>query len=242
MKLMRKILMITTALALAASLFTGCSKAGKAGEEDGLLQFKEPQKGQQIATMKIKDFGDVKIMLFPEQAPKAVENFTTHAKNGYYDGLTFHRIIADFMIQGGDPDGTGGGGQSIWGKPFKDEFSPKLRNFTGALSMANSGPDTNGSQFFIVNTPAVSAEEMEYSNTVVRVSYGHNPIDNYTETDKAKYAEVGGTPHLDDVHTVFGQVYEGLDIIKKVMEVEVDASAMPTTPVIIETIEISTVK
>ncbi|MFZ2538686.1 MAG: peptidylprolyl isomerase [Oscillospiraceae bacterium] len=233
MKLMKKILMITTALAITASLFAGCSKAGKAGTQDGLLQFKAPKKGQQIATMKIKDFGDVKIMLFPEEAPKAVENFTTHAKDGYFDGLTFHRVIADFMIQGGDPDGTGMGGESIWGKPFEDEFSPKLRNFTGALSMANSGPKTNGSQFFIVNTPSVSKEMIPQMG---------GKVTDYSDTDLKKYEEVGGTPWLDNAHTVFGQVYEGMDVIAKVMAVEVDANAMPTTPVIIETIEISTVK
>ncbi|MBR2100671.1 MAG: peptidylprolyl isomerase, partial [Eubacterium sp.] len=78
-------------------------------------------------------------ILLPEAAPKAVENFTTHAKNGYYDGLIFHRVIKDFMIQGGDPNGTGMGGESIWGAPFEDEFSLDARNYYGALSMANSG-------------------------------------------------------------------------------------------------------
>lgn len=232
MKLYKKILLTAIALALTAALFTGCSTPQG-------TQFDGPVKGQQVATMKIKDFGDVKIMLFPKQAPKAVKNFTTHAKDGYFDGLTFHRVIADFMIQGGDPVGNGTGGKSIWDDPFKDEFSPKLRNFTGALSMANSGPNSNGSQFFIVSTPPVTAEELEYTNTMIRPSQNHAPIEDYSDADKAKYAEIGGTPHLDDVHTVFGQVYEGMDIIQKVMAVEVDGSAMPTTPVIIETVEIS---
>ena len=93
--------------------------------------------------------GVIKIKLFPEYAPKAVENFKTHAKNGYYDGLTFHRIINEFMIQGGDPNGDGSGGESIWGVPFEDEFSTEVLNYRGAF-MANSGPNTNGSQFFIV--------------------------------------------------------------------------------------------
>ncbi|MEG0230141.1 MAG: peptidylprolyl isomerase, partial [Oscillospiraceae bacterium] len=144
MNLVKKVLMTATALALTASLFAGCSSKSNAD-----LQFKAPEKGQQIATMKVKDFGDIKIMLFADEAPKAVENFATHAKDGYFDGLTFHRVIAEFMIQGGDPQGTGMGGESIWGEPFKDEFSPKLRNFTGALNMENSGPDTNVSQFYI---------------------------------------------------------------------------------------------
>lgn len=94
--------------------------------------------------------GDMKFNLYDDLAPKTVENFVTHAKNGYYDGLIFHRVIKDFMIQGGDPTGTGCGGESIWGTPFQDEFNLDARNYYGALSMANSGPNTNGSQFFIV--------------------------------------------------------------------------------------------
>ncbi|MBO7520716.1 MAG: peptidylprolyl isomerase, partial [Opitutales bacterium] len=97
--------------------------------------------------------GDIKIKLFADKAPKACENFTTHIKNGYYDGLIFHRVIRDFMIQGGDPTGTGRGGESIWGKPFDDEFADDLRfDRKGLLAMANAGPRTNGSQFFITTT------------------------------------------------------------------------------------------
>ena len=114
-----------------------------------MLNFKEQAENQPMAVIKT-NHGDMKVMLFPEAAPKAVENFTTHAKNGYYDGIIFHRVIKDFMIQGGDPQGMGFGGESIWGEPFADEFSLEALNFKGALSMANSGPNTNGSQFFIV--------------------------------------------------------------------------------------------
>jgi len=100
--------------------------------------------------------GNIEIELRPDLAPLAVENFTTHIKDGYYNGLIFHRIIKDFMVQGGDPTGTGRGGVSIWGKPFKDEFSSKaMFNKRGILAMANSGKNTNGSQFFLttVKTP-----------------------------------------------------------------------------------------
>ncbi|MFP4541231.1 MAG: peptidylprolyl isomerase [Opitutales bacterium] len=94
--------------------------------------------------------GTVKFRLFPDRAPKAVENFVTHAKNGYYDDVPFHRVIKSFMIQGGDPTATGRGGQSIWGKPFKDECHKDLGfSKPGLLAMANAGPGTNGSQFFI---------------------------------------------------------------------------------------------
>jgi len=97
--------------------------------------------------------GDLEIELFPDIAPLAVENFMTHIKNGYYDGIVFHRIIKDFMIQGGDPTGTGRGGESIWHKDFKDEFKDKVFDKAGILAMANRGPATNGSQFFITTAP-----------------------------------------------------------------------------------------
>ena len=102
-----------------------------------------------IATIKT-NHGDLRIKLFPEHAPKTVANFVALSKDGYYDGVIFHRIIKDFMIQGGDPTGTGMGGESIYGESFEDEFSEELYNIRGALSMANAGPNTNGSQFFIV--------------------------------------------------------------------------------------------
>ena len=98
--------------------------------------------------------GEIEVELRPDLAPKAVENFVTHSKNGYYDGLIFHRVIKNFMIQGGDPTGTGRGGESIWKKPFKDEFAPNaIFDKPGILAMANAGPNTNGSQFFITTVP-----------------------------------------------------------------------------------------
>jgi len=99
--------------------------------------------------------GDITLKLFPKAAPLAVENFTKLAKKGYYDGTIFHRVIKGFMIQGGDPTGTGRGGQSIWGREFKNEYAPNLvfdRPYL--LAMANRGPNTNGSQFFITVAPA----------------------------------------------------------------------------------------
>ena len=114
-----------------------------------MYQFEKPAKDAEVIVMKTS-MGTIKLRLFPEKAPKTVENFVAHAKEGYYDGLTFHRVIPGFMIQGGCPNGNGTGGESIWGRPFEDEFDVELRNFRGALSMANAGPCTNGSQFFIV--------------------------------------------------------------------------------------------
>ncbi len=96
------------------------------------------------------NLGSIEISLFTEEAPKATENFIKLSEKGYYNGIIFHRVIDGFMIQGGDPTGTGRGGESIWGKSFEDEFSDNLSfNKPGLLAMANAGPNTNGSQFFI---------------------------------------------------------------------------------------------
>jgi len=110
------------------------------------------QAANQIAVLETTQ-GTINIELRADLAPKTVENFTTHIKNGYYNGLIFHRIIKDFMVQGGDPTGTGRGGESIWGGKFKDEFNSKaMFNKIGVLAMANAGPNTNGSQFFITTS------------------------------------------------------------------------------------------
>lgn len=189
-----------------------------------------PAQGEEIAVMKT-NHGDIKIRLFPEIAPKAVENLKTHAKNGYYDGVTFHRVLNEFMIQGGDPDGTGRGGKSIWGSAFEDEFNINYHNIRGALSMANAGPNTNGSQFFIVQKTEVDAgfiEQME----------GADEKGGFPEDVVKAYSELGGTPWLDYKHTVFGQVFEGMDIVDEIANVEVDSQGKPANPVIIETIEI----
>lgn len=170
--------------------------------------------------------GAIKIKLFPELAPKTVENFLTHAENGYYEGIIFHRVIEDFMIQGGDPTGTGMGGESIYGEEFEDEFSMNLFNLRGALSMANAGPNTNGSQFFIV-------QASQAPGTVEQLKSGGWP-DEIAEA----YVEMGGTPHLDQKHTVFGQVLEGMDIVDQMAAVEKDANDKPVKDITIDSIEI----
>ena len=131
--------------------------------------------------------GVIEIKLYPQIAPKAVENFTTHIKNGYYNGLIFHRIIKNFMIQGGDPTGTGTGGESIWKKDFEDEFKPNIVfDKSGILAMANRGRNTNGSQFFITTKP---------------------------------------TPWLNGRHTIFGEVVNGMENVKKLENVPVSPRA-----------------
>ncbi|MBT4936439.1 peptidylprolyl isomerase [Candidatus Peregrinibacteria bacterium] len=152
-----------------------------------------PKKGEEIVVMQTTK-GTMKMRLFPNEAPKTVENFTGLIKKGYYDGIIFHRVIPDFMIQGGDPTGTGTGGESIWGGKFEDEFDGKGKNIRGALSMANAGPNTNGSQFFVVQAES--------------------------------------TPWLDGRHTVFAQVFEGVDIIDEIINVERNGADKPLEDVI----------
>lgn len=184
-----------------------------------ILNFTELKKGDVIATIKT-NFGSIRVKMLPEAAPKAVENFLTHARNGYYNGIIFHRVINDFMIQGGDPTGTGMGGESIWGVPFEDEFTPDARNFRGALSMANAGPGTNGSQFFIVQA---GPETIDARMFPMLKRQGKE----FSEEAVAKYTEMGGTPWLDGAHTVFGQVIEGMDVVDKIAAVRVDRSSRP---------------
>ncbi|MDO5695393.1 MAG: peptidylprolyl isomerase [Eubacteriales bacterium] len=198
-------------------------------------QFDAPKSGDKIAIIHVRDFGDIKVRFFEDVAPKAVENFLTHAEKGYYNGLTFHRIIKDFMIQGGDPSGNGTGGESIWGKSFEDEFPKEVPTpfpYSGALAMANAGPNTNGSQFFIVDAPYQKAVESAMNRDGV-----------YPEVIDL-YKEHGGTPHLFKKHTVFGQVYEGMDVVRKISETEMkdQAAGIPKTPVVIDRIETGTAK
>lgn len=192
-------------------------------------QLAQPQAGELTAIMHT-NMGDISIRLFPELAPKTVENFTTHAKNGYYDGIVFHRVIKDFMIQGGDPTATGCGGESIWGKNFEDEFTPELHNLRGALSMANAGPGTNGSQFFIVQADSVHPNFIGQMRELPRY---------FPEEAIAGYQQVGGTPHLDFHHTVFGQVYAGMDVVDAIANVATNSQDKPLEDVVITGIDVT---
>ena len=190
-------------------------------------QLNKPTEKDTIAIIKT-NMGEIKIKLFPEFAPKTVENFTTHAKNGYYDGLIFHRVIKDFMIQGGDPTGTGCGGESIWGRSFEDEFTGELHNLRGALSMANAGPNTNGSQFFIVQANSCPEDFIMQMKQIDEKVFPNECVE--------AYEEIGGTPWLDFRHTVFGQVYDGMDVVDAIANVATKAQDKPVSDVIIETI------
>ena len=175
--------------------------------------------------------GDMEFVLFPEVAPKAVENFITHSENGYYNDLIFHRVIQDFMIQGGDPTGTGMGGESVFGKNFEDEFSLDARNYYGALSMANAGPNTNGSQFFIVQAKSVPQNLLSQMEQLKENGFPQEVIDNYKQ--------VGGTPWLDFHHTVFGQLINGADVLDSIASVKCGPNDKPINDVVIHEIVIN---
>lgn len=174
------------------------------------------------------NLGDISFILFSDETPKTVANFVKHAKDGYYDGVIFHRVIKDFMIQGGDPTGTGMGGESVYGGSFEDEFTPNLFNIRGALSMANAGPNTNGSQFFIVTASQVP------STMLAQLEQASFPKEIIEE-----YAKNGGTPWLDQKHTVFGHVIDGMDIVEKIENVKTGAMDKPSEDVTIESMTVN---
>ena len=173
---MRKILIVKKIIFVAAFLASLVGATWVQAEGEGIVKIK-------IETT----MGDIDADLYGKEVPKTVENFVTLAKKGFYNGIIFHRVIPQFMIQTGDPTGTGMGGP---GYQFADEFSPNLKHDKpGLLSMANSGPNTNGSQFFITEVP---------------------------------------TPWLDGRHAIFGQVTQGMEVVKKIVSAPRDGNDKPT--------------
>ncbi len=274
MKLQRLTAAAAAAL-LTAALLGGCS-ANQAetvykDKEDG-FQLEMPTKGDQVAILHTT-MGDISMRFFREAAPKTVDNFIQLAEKGYYNDITFHRVIDDFMIQGGDPTATGSGGESIYGEDFEDEFDAKLHNLRGAVSMANAGPNTNGSQFFINQASPESfaamiesyksnyerykdtdtykdlknwKEWMAYAISSPNASVNPYTIDASALTDELidLYTKTGGNISLDGSlrssggHTVFAQVYDGMDVVDAIAAVGTDANDKPLEDVKIESIEI----
>lgn len=256
----KKTAMILVSSVVMLTLFTACggqekksskpasSSSSKVKKKVDLNSLDLPQlkagvsKDEYLIKIKTTE-GEIEIKLFPKQAPLAVKNFVTHAEKDYYNGTTFHRVIKNFMIQGGDPQGTGQGGESIWkdkdkkkdsGNGFKNEISNKLYNIRGALSMANAGPNTNGSQFFINQNTDDRSDGLLAEDNPKKI------IEAYKQ---------GGNPDLDGDYTVFGQVVKGMDVVDKIASAEVKTSegggeadssgnSSPVNPVKIEAIEI----
>ena len=248
------------ALALAAVAVIGMTGCGGTDTENNanttnvdnttIIQAQMPEDGEEIAVIKTSK-GVVKMRFFPEEAPKAVENFKTLAKEGYYDGLTFHRVIEDFMVQTGDPKGDGTGGESCWGEDFETEVSEKLHFYRGAVAMANAGPDTNGSQFFIVQQKtvmedalkaiedAINNNDEEVGVTLTDGNY-YTLSQLYPEEVMNYYREQGGSAHLEYVfgngYSIFGQVFEGLEAVDAIATVETGENDKPVEDIIIESI------
>lgn len=195
-------------------------------------QFAEPKEGDTIAIIHVKNYGDITVKFFDDVAPKAVENFVTHSKEGYYNGVTFHRVINEFMIQGGDPLGTGYGGESIWGEGFEEELSEKLLPYRGSLCMASAGTGTSslGSQFFITQAhydeeTAKILEQYDWPTEIIEM-----------------YKKYGGYMSLYQGYTIFGQVIDGMNVVDAIAKTETDSSDKPLENVIIESIEVTTYK
>lgn len=246
-------------LILTVGIFPGCSQQdSRIRKDDGNpvgYQLDKPEAGEEIAVVHT-NMGDIQMRLFPDAAPKAVENFTTLAQQGYYDGMIFHRVIDDFMIQGGDPTATGAGGESMWGEDFEDEFNGNLLNIRGAVAMANAGPNTNGSQFFINQAGTDVFSGWEYYDSIYQIykenkdlydqqGVGVLDMDLISDSVKDLYTENGGNPTLDGAyttnhngHTVFAQVFEGMDVVDTIAGTATDENDRPIEDVVIESISI----
>ena len=229
---MKKIFILFALLLVFSCLFSGCKKKMDIPEiTSSEMQLRGPSPGDTIAIFDT-NLGVFKAVLYPEFAPRAVENFTTHARDKYYDGVTFHRVIQDFVVQSGDPTHTGSGGDSIWMIPFENEVSEELHHYRGALGMANAGPDQNKSQFYVVAGGRITEDAVSAMKN-----------SGWTQSVVDAYSKEGGQPGLDYHYTVFGQVYDGLDIIDAIAAVKVNSKDnRPLEDVLVNSITIDTYK
>ncbi len=186
-----------------------------------LVQLEAPESGEEICVL-VTNHGDIRLRLFPQQAPLAVANWRSMAKDGFYDGSLFARVIKEFVIQGGALDESGNEALSSYGGYFADEVRKCLYHFNGAVALGNHGPHTNGNQFFIVQ------------NT--KVNEGQLPKISLPRNVEQSYLELGGLPELDGRYTVFGQVYEGMDVVVNIAGQVTDAEDAPLEPVVIRRI------
>lgn len=210
--MLRKTFALVGTAALLLVLLAACRSSVQRPSvlRNSVPQLSGPQPGDMIATI-TTDRGTIKAVLFRDAAPNAVDNFVGLAQEGYYDGVLFHRVVEDFVIQSGDPTGTGTGGQSIWGTSFSCEYSRQLHNYSGALAMASDASGQNNSQFYIVTTPPDSVSQI-LAQKLLSAGFDRDVV--------STYREVGGAPYLDCKSTVFGQVYSGMEIAD-----DIDATA-----------------
>lgn len=211
----------------------GTAAGGRVRPESTELQFVTPAEGDPIATLSTT-LGDISIVLYPDIAPMAVENFVGLAQQGYYNGLSFHRVIEGFLIQTGDATGTGSGGTTIWnGNSYPNEISDKLHHYAGAVAMAHAPDDASGnlSQFYIVQSAQDSVDNA-LAQTLTDAGVRQAVIDTYRAA--------GGAPYLDNLNTVFGQVYDGMDVVDAIAAVECGEDDRPLEDVIVNSVTIGT--
>jgi cyclophilin family peptidyl-prolyl cis-trans isomerase len=192
---MRKILFASLFLAFILGFAELNAQNFTKQEEQKMSDSTKQTNDSTIVAVLETSMGNIELELFPNEAPKTVENFTGLIEIGAYNGVIFHRVIDNFMIQGGDPTGTGRGGQSIWGGTFEDEFSKTLKfDGPGILAMANRGPNTNTSQFFITLVPT---DWLNGKHTIFgKVIYGMDVVSNI---GKVKTIPPAGRPEVDVV-------------------------------------------
>lgn len=236
----RNFLRAVVCAVLCAGLLAGCGggdgvKIKKRPEvQSEQLQFQQPADDAPVAVFTTSE-GQFRAVLYPDEAPLAVYNFTQLANEGVYDGLTFHRVIPDFIIQSGDPTGSGTGGTTCWnGVMFPVELSYKLHHYSGALAMAHTGDDTttNASQFYVVQTPSDSLTS-ELEQQMKDAWIGEDVI--------KTYKDAGGAPYLDNLNTVFGQVYSGMETVDTIAAVaDPGAKDRPTNEITLISVKITT--
>jgi len=213
-----------------------------------LLQLTPLYIGELLAIMHTSE-GDIAMRFFPTEAPMAVENFLTHAWDGFYDGIIFHRVIPNFMVQTGCPQGVGTGGHSIWGGHFGQEFSTELRHFRGALAMAQSAmPSSIGSQFYVVQNNSIDANtRSNYTSMLGQLDEAFHTFPDgssitygamLTEDALNYFMDNGGTPHLDwhfneNGHTVFGHVVWGMEVVDSIANTSTGANDRPDNDITI---------
>lgn len=239
---MKKVVLSYLALLALGVCFVACGKTGggisfakksmrNAEIKSTEIQFIAPVDGDIVASI-VTNLGTIRVILYPQYAPMAVENFTGLAAQGYYNGVNFHRVLQDFLVQAGDATGTGTGGATIWNNtPFPTEITDKLHHYAGALAMAHPVGDTahNLSQFYIVQSAQNSVDK-----TLAQTLADGGMRSEVVET----YKQSGGAPYLDNLNTVFGQVYAGMDVVDAIGNAECDDNDRPLENIVIESVTV----
>jgi len=275
LQMFKKMIVTVLVFSLALSVLSACRAEVEVDNDDAgsdtasvdllstteILQLTPITPGEELMVMHTS-MGDITIRFFPTEAPIAVDNFINLARSGFYDGLTFHRVMNGFMLQGGCPNGNGTGGEAYAGGRFDREASLNVRHFRGALAMAHSGPGTNGSQFYIVQNDRLNPNDMQRFEQYLDLQ---DQFIDYLDGERVyvrdiypvevllQYMRYGGTPWLDFIeqdpngnpprhfHTVFGHVVEGMDVVDAIAGVTVRGDERrPLTPITIDSISFIT--